>query len=265
MRGDVWDSATNRWHSVVSHADWNLPLPKLAGRITNVRDSADKFRTKFSDELNNIDRGNLDEKLSYFKNNPNTFWESNRADPAHTDVWNQKIATSQELFHLAYYGYELYKTFFPDNTKLRLWLNSLDPNGRVNITWLEGIDQHWVAHVPWSLLYAQTPVLGQPVDPIYFWGLRYRFNYLAHETTDTGLSPAMGGLHATASAYGFYWGDDDQELVEEVRWQQAEWAKWGNQMFVPNSKITDSFKQQVRALFNKPPQKPTPVLYCFCH
>ena len=36
-------------------------------------------------------------------------------------------------------------------------------------------------------------------------------------------------------------------------------------MFVPDSKLADSFKQQVLALFNKPPQKPTPVVYCFCH
>ena len=178
----------NRWHLVVSHADWNLPLPKLAGRITNVHDSADKFRTKFSDELNDIDHRDLEERLSHFKNKPDTFWEDNRADSAHTQVWEQKITTSQELFDLAYYGYELYKTFFPDNTKLRLWLDRLEPDWRVNITWLEGIDQHWVAHVPWSLLYVQPPVLGQPVDPMYFWGLRYRFNYLAHETMDTGLA-----------------------------------------------------------------------------
>ena len=264
VSGYVWNAAKQRMGWVGTYADWNLPLPRLAGPIRNVRDSADKFRRTFSDELNNIDQRDLEDRLSHFKTNTDTFWEDNRADAVHTQVWEQKIATSQELFDLAYYGYELYKTFFPDNTKLRLWLDSLEPDWRVNITWSENIDPNRVAHVPWGLLYTRPPEQGQPVDPMYFWELRYRFNYLAHDS-DSGLSPALGGLNATASAHGFYWGDDDQEIVEEVKWQQAEWAKWSNQMFVPDSKLADSPKQQVLALLNKPPLKPTPVLYFFCH
>lgn len=265
VNGEVWNPMKQERGVVNTRTDWTASLPKIAGPIKNLRDQAEKFRTTFSDELNNIDRLDLEGRLSHFKGNTHTFWEDNRGDTDHKLVWEQKIASSDELRELAYHGYALYKIFFPDNTRLRQWLDNLEPGWRINLAWSESIDPNWIPHVPWGLLYTRPPEPGQPVDPMFFWGLRYRFNYQAHDS-DIELSPALGDLNTTKSAYGFYWGNDltDQEMVEEVQWQQTELAKWNNHLFVPDSTLPDSPKQQVLALFNKPPLKPTPLLYLFC-
>ncbi|HEV2706156.1 MAG TPA: CHAT domain-containing protein [Pyrinomonadaceae bacterium] len=263
-RGDIFDG--NGTKHIDTLTDWSAAPAQVAGPIKNVRDAANQFREQFTDELNEIDRRDLIHRLQDFRSRPHNFWADDLSDPVHQQVWQQQISTSAELQMLAYSGYQLYESFFPPNSALRKWLDALPPDWRLDISWSAKSDSSWVASVPWGLFYGQAPVPGEAIDPMYFWGLRYRLNYIAH-AIDNPLSPALGGLDKTTRAYGFYWGKtaSDQEIADEVQWQQQEWTSWGQQTFLPDAGAQTPPKSQLVELLNKPAQQPATIIYFFCH
>src|SRR5262249_9373485 len=148
---------------------------------------------------------------------------------------------STQLYELAYYGYQLYQTIFPNDDPgtqvVRQALDSLTPGWRIDIAWSMQTDQAWVPNVPWGLLYREPPLNGTPVDPLNFWGLRFRINYLAHSIKSL-QPPTLGNLAQTLNGYGLYWGSEP-EIKDEATRQQTGWAaSWANQKFVPDSSLT---------------------------
>jgi len=247
--------------------DWKGAQALIDPPIRNLRDSADKFREDFSDELNDVDPQDLSRRLTTLKHSHANFLQENLADAPHNQVWDQKIAGSAQLYDVAYYGYQLYQTLFPDDDPgtliVRKALDSLPPGWRVTISWSAQTDSSWVPNVPWGLLYSVLPVNGQPVTPLNFWGLRYRINYLAHSIKDL-RRPTLGVVAQTPKGYGLYWGVE-KEIAEEAARQQKEWASWANQKFVPDSSLTTtSPKDQLLSLLNSLGPQPMPVLYLFC-
>src|SRR5262249_50199985 len=154
----------------------------LAGPIQNVRDELERFRKRWAGYLNDIDPTDLAQRLL---NPPRPYhWESpvvpEDADYIHKQAWSQ-VETSVELRNLAYAGHTLFEETFPLGTELRTWINSLQARHRINLFWLPTAGADWVAHVPWGLMYLPDPPnLGDPVDPMGFWGLRFRTEYRAH-------------------------------------------------------------------------------------
>lgn len=264
LLGSAVDPATKLHGPINTVTDWGGSLTDDAGLIKNLLKRAEKFREEFSDELDDIGAPDLETRLSDLKNNGGKFWEDNLADPAHTQVWEQEMAKSDELYKLAFDGYNLYQTIFPPKSELRLVLDSLAPGWRIDINWLTANDQARPAHIPWNLLYTQPPQKGQPVDPENFWGLRFRVNYIMQAIKDP-RPPSLGSPFDTEVASGFYWGTDDadKEIAEEVTWQKTEWAKWGKQVYVPDSSVAAAAKDQLVALLQEPTQ--TPLFYFFCN
>ena len=86
---------------------------------------------------------------------------------------------------------------------------------------------------------------------------------MAH-AIDNPRPPALGTLDETRHAYGFYWGNES-EIAEEVARQQAEWTKWHNKIFVPDSTLVATPKDQLVELLSKPGRMPPAAFYLFCH
>jgi hypothetical protein len=242
---------------------WKGAIALLDPIIRNLRGRTEKFRAAFSDEINDISPSDLENRLRILKKSHSSFWESDRADDAHRRVWDEKIAKSTELYEMAYYGYQLYQTLFPHNSLVRKALDSLTPGWRLNISWFAQTDSAWLPNVPWGFLYREPPVSGKAIDPLNFWGLRFRLNYLAYQIENL-QAPTFGSLSETVKGYGMYWGKQESEIADEVTWQQKQWAQWANQRFVPDNSINRTHKEQVLDLLNTPSQNPMPVLYLFC-
>ena len=165
---------------VDTQTNWNANDKQVATKINDIRGSAEMFRTKFSKQLNDIEPQDLEARLAAFKATPWAIWSDDETlqvcDEAHQQTWDNEIAPSKELYELAYHGYRLYDTFFPDKSTypLRAWLDSLTPAWRVNISWPAETDDNWIPSVPWAFLYIQPVAPGTLIDPMNFWGLRFR-------------------------------------------------------------------------------------------
>lgn len=257
---------------ITTKVNWMANDRQIVGRIKSVRASAETFRSTFSRKLNDIDVQDLEARLAACKADPSRYelndWAATPhqwADDAHQQAWDNEMASSDELRKLAYDGYMLYNAFFPAaaNYPLRDWLDALRPRWRLNIQWFPEGGTDWTS-VPWGLLYTQEPPPSPaPIDPSYFWGLRFRLNYLAYAINKPMFS-SLGRIDEAKSAYGFYWGNE-QEIAEEVTRQQTIWAHLGNEVFVPDKKLSTRHKDQLIDLIIKPGQKPSAVLYFFCH
>ncbi len=203
--------------------------------------------------MNDIDPQDLNRRLQALRNDPSRHWAESLVDDAHRQAWETKILGSVELRKLAYDGYFLYRTFFPDGSELRNWLDSLAPGWRIYISWRNS----WMSHTPWGLLYMQPVVDGEPVDPMNFWALRFRVDYIEHGLKPR--SPALGNFDRTRRVYSFYWGAD-AELASEAKWQQEELEKRDNRVFVPAANASTPPKAQLVSLLQGEAQLPTPLL-----
>ncbi|HEX8923087.1 MAG TPA: CHAT domain-containing protein, partial [Pyrinomonadaceae bacterium] len=249
--------------------NWNANDKQVSSKIESIRDSAENFRTEFSKQLNDIEPQDLEARLAAFRSKPWERWSDNESlqvcDAAHQQGWEKEVAASQQLYELAYHGYKLYETFFPDKSSfpLRGWLDSLLPGWRINISWPAEMNDNWIPSVPWGLLYTQPVTPNQPIDPMNFWGLRFRLGYFAH-AIDNPKPPSLGTLEEIKHAYGFYWGDEI-EIAEEVARQKSEWTNWHSKIFVPDTTLTTAPKDQLVELLCKPGQTPPSAFYFFCH
>jgi hypothetical protein len=240
---------------------WSGVKAKVAGRIDNVRASAEQFRHEWEDYLNDIDPADLAARLANWT--PAYNWEAleDLADASHQQRWNA-VCVSKEFRDLASDGRRLYEAFFPQTSKLRAWIDSLAPGHRLDVSWT--LEQDGVPHIPWGLMYLpDVPPEGESIDPMGFLAQRFRLSYTAHDVQ--AGSKALGSLEDTHRAHFLYWGDDPQDTTgQESRWQQQQWSRWNNQVFIPALPRGLNPKSELLQLLNEPLPAPTSVLYLFC-
>ena len=243
-------------------AKWFGVPANVAGPIDNTRASAERFRARWEDYLNDIDPEDLAQRLEQWS--PDYDWTQlgNHADQQHQTSW-EAVQVSPELRDLAFDGHTLYEAFFPPKEELRSWIDALAPGHRLAISWRE-TSSGWIPHVPWGLMYLpDPPAPGEPVDPMGFLGLRFRIDHTAHEVQ--APSKALGGLDDTHRMHFLYWGDQPQDLTAvEARWQRQQLATWPNQIFFPTTPEGANCKGEVIKRLNEPEPNPVAVLYLFC-
>ena len=240
---------------------WTRDNVGIAGRMRSLRAAAERLRGRWEGYFDGIDPADLEARLQAFT--PEDDWSrlSNHADDAHRRRW-EEVALSAELFDLAALGYELYQALFPTGEELRGWLDALPPGCRLDISWLRRLEGA-ISNVPWGLMYARPPVPGDPVDPTFFLGLRYRIGYTAHPVR--GGSKALGAPGRSHRANLLYWGDHPQDPTGiEARRQQQRWSGRVNQVFVPGTAEAEPPKKQALRLLSAPAPSPVAVLYLFC-
>ena len=152
--------------SVDKVTQWQGIPAMVAGRIENVRATAEKFRAKWQNYLNEIDPEDLAQRLQDFKPEYDWSFLSDHSDAVHQKKWGE-VRVSPELRELAIDGHKLFEAFFRANSELRQWVDLLHPGHRINISWLPTAGPGWVASVPWGLMYQLNPPdPGDPVDPM---------------------------------------------------------------------------------------------------
>jgi hypothetical protein len=248
--------------SIDDGIEWPVTPAMLSGLIENVRKSANLFRARWEDYLNDIDSTDLVDRLTAPA--PPCDWLDGgpKADAAHLAAWTE-VAVSPELRKLAHDGNVLYETVFPPRSRLHDWITALRPGDRLNISWLPW-DANWIPQLPWGLMYANDlPSPGQPIDAMGFIGLRQRLGYTSHRT-DIG-SRALGRLSDSHRAYLMYWGRDSNDVIgTEAQWQHDAWRKWERQVFVPDPKSPVDRRTAVLEALHSPGPAPVTVLYMFC-
>src|SRR5262249_36541047 len=106
------------------------------------------------------------------------------------------IASSDELRNLAGDGFRLFEAFFPPSSALRAAIDKLSPGARLDIDWPPRRGAGWIAQVPWGLMCVEPPIIGAPVDPTKFLGLRYRLSCTSFDTPPgLGASKSLGGAN----------------------------------------------------------------------
>ena len=259
VRGDVGPQ-----YVVDEITPWSGVQALVAGKVENVRSTAERFRARWEDYLNDIDPDDLASRLQQWTPEYNWAAPRDHADARHQQRWDDEVRASQELRDLAFDGHRLYEAFFPAGSDLRSWIDALAPGHRLDVSWTLRGGQGWIPHVPWGLMYLpDVPAPGQPVDPMGFLALRFRLGYTAHAVQLR--SKALGALEDTHRAHFLYWGDNPQDVTgQESRWQQRQWAAWSNQVFVPTTPRGPDPKAELLRLLNEPTPTPTSVLYLFC-
>lgn len=236
---------------------WMPSLGLLAGRMDNVRASAERLWTRWETAFNDVDPDDLDHRLRGFAPEPDWSHLSDEADEAHRATWD-RIAASSELRAAAADGYQLFQAVF--GRELRAWLDVLPPGSRLDVSWLDRVEGS-VSNIPWALMYLRPPSAGSPVDPSLFFGLRFRIGYTAH-AADPG-SKALGAPARTHRANLLYWGDQPgDDIGVEARRQQQAWDDHPNQVFIPAP--GGEPKPQAIRLLDQPGPAPVGVLYFFC-
>lgn len=239
----------------------NTDSALISGTIMNVRLAADEFRLEFSDDLNDISPSSLGARLSR-QFQPHYNWSTIRdfADKKHRRRWNA-IATSKKLLEFAFQGRQLYNAIFPRETDLRGFLDAAPPGHRINIIWRPTSGPPWV-RVPWGLMYRGEVRPDIPVDPMEFWGLRYRLGYSAYPTGSP--SNALGKLRDSwCTNFLFYGNDSHDPATKEARWQKKSWGAWEKQFIVPSG-TKPAPRKQITDELSTPTRKPTSVVYIFC-
>jgi hypothetical protein len=244
--------------------DWHGQPANIAGSIRNLRESAENFRGKWGQYLNDIDPQDLLRRLSQFTPTYDwALWQS-QADQRHADSW-MKASSSQDLRDLAVFGHELYETMFPPDSKLRIWIDALLPGYRLDISWTEASGAGYVPNVPWGLMYLpDPPAPGQAVDPLGFLTLRFRIGYRGYLGV-SAASKALGALANAHQAYCLYWGTQpNDEKGQEALWQRQHFQRWQNQIFIPQTPGSPGARAEVIQAFSTPPRSPTSLIYFFC-
>lgn len=242
---------------------WTAVQAQVAGPIKNVRNSAENFRARWEAYLDDIDPGDLAQRILNWT--PEFDWSALRdlADQPHRDAWD-KAKVSPELREFAYDGHVLYQSFFPETSPLHAWIRSLTPGHRLDIFWTPTGNPGWLPHVPWGLMYLfDLPTAGEPLDPMGFLGLRFRLGYTAHEVQ--AGSKALGRLADAHVGHFLYWGDQPQDVTAmESRWQRQQWAGLQNQVFIPSLAADSNYKTELVRCLDDPAPLPMAVLYFFC-
>lgn len=262
VQGDVMSAAgveaRNQWTT------WHAKPALVDGPMKNARDSAERFRARWEDYLDDVEPADLERRLK--RNFVPYDWHAlpEEADAAHRQAWDQ-VAVSAELRDLAFDGHALYQAFFPPGSELRGWLDGLPWGHRINVSWLPFGGADWVPHVPWGLMYRRpAPPLGTPVEPMDFLGLGFRLGYTSHQVAQP--SKALGALGSSTPTFLLYWGSDaGDETAAEAAWQRARWGGWPKGLVVPAAGAAPSAaKQELLGALDAPGPSPATLLYLYC-
>lgn len=242
---------------------WPGVQAQVAGPIKNARTAVERFRARWENYLNDIERGDFAQKLDEWTPEYNWSCLNSFVDGSHHASWDE-VRVSSELRDLAYDGHVLYESFFPRNTPIRSWLDELIPGHRLNISWLPTSGAGFVPHVPWGLMYLpDLPALDDAVDPMGFLALRFRVNYTAHEVKVS--SKVLGRPEESYRGHFLYWGGQQNDITgSEAQWQREQWKSWQNQVFIPVSGTSSNSKMELLSCLDNPCPSPMTVLYFFC-
>jgi hypothetical protein len=258
VHGDIGGGRT-----VAAHVNWPGVKALVTGPMANLRRAAEDFRAGCEAYLNAIDADRMARDLAAW--DPEDDWSRlrHRPDRQFVQAW-EAVETSDELRSFAFFGHQLYETFFPQGSELRAWIDGLDPGHRIDISWSAGQSDSYIPHIPWGLLYLPSvPPRGGKVDGMGFLGQRFRLGYLAYPVQ--GRSKALGDLDSTHRAHLLYWGDQAGDAVaSEAKRQRAEWADSTRQIFVPSAGSPDPEKELLD-LLAAPAPSPISLLYLYCH
>ncbi len=254
---------------------WASRYDEIVGVLDNLYSALKDFREGYVKEssaetcnsyLNNIDSEDLFNRLRKLKNNQVYDWDNltDSSDSEHRNIWN-KIKINPKLRNLAYYGRQLYEGCFPQTSKIRNSLDSLNSGALIKINWISTPKSKWRSHFPWGLMFQQpVPDLGEEVNPLYFWSLFYRIEYISHSPDK--LDAALGCLEKTNRLHYLYWGETSPEICQEVQWQRDKLSSIvPNQQFVPNFSAKNRKSDLLQSLkIPTPPPVKLLYFYCFC-
>jgi hypothetical protein len=228
----------------------------VPARIGNVRDALRQLREAHPRYFELIDPDQLANDLDGA--DPDADWASGPAPAARDTAAWAAVATSDELFDLAFEGYQLYNALFCD-AAVREQVAALDPGDAVTVEWLAEIDSD-APHLPLPLLYLDPPVSGTPVDPMQFLGLRHRLTYFRRASAG---SRALGDWAETTRAHLLYWGDGPDDAVgAEAGRHRAELRRWQPLLELPDG---EPRIEQLQRFLSAPAPSPVSLLYFYCH
>jgi hypothetical protein len=232
----------------LSHpASWGPDVRAVEGRIRQVREALDALRVKQSAYFEGLSPEDLAGRLAGFR--PSADWRVPAG--ASPEPWAD-LAGCPEVRALADEGYLLYAEFFGPDGDLRRYVDDLEPGDMLALTW--HAKTHYVAHVPWALMYREAPEPGQPINPENFLGIRLRLNAISYEMK---YNRAMGG---TVPTHLMYWGDrtDDPVAVETAR-HRDELEQWAPRVLPTCTPA----KEQVLGFLGDPAPSPVGLVYVY--
>jgi hypothetical protein len=272
--GKAYVSGDAGSESVEHLVDWDAGASTVSGPIRNLRSSAERFRAEWEAYLNDLPEEDFVARLDQFRrtyeNAPikggSYDWTQlcDCANTGHREQWG-KAAVSRELQGMVADGYRLFEAIFPAQSPLRQWLANLQPGHRINFTLWSSTLGGGISNIPLGLMYMfEPPDDSKEVDPLGFFGLRFRIHYTAHKTV--GHSKSLGSPKKTYRTNYLYWGGQpDDPTAQESDWQRKLWNTVSNQTFVPLNTEGEKLKEEVLRLLGEPSPQPAAILYLFCH
>jgi hypothetical protein len=236
--------------------------------INGLHEALDRFRVRFTEELNSIEDDVFIRRLKNFQ--PQADWESppkpSGEPPAqvHLDHW-KTIESSDELRTLADFGYQVYQTVFRPRSELRGVLDALSPGALLEIHWQRNTMGR-IPNLPWPLMYVKPPPpQGQPIEPHHFLGLRHRIKY---EVEYTRAGCALGDPGRAHRMHCYYW-DGDAETLSEAKRQHSLWRSLETYHSVPCepgclNRPPEEARAELIELLRQPPWDPLGLIYIFC-
>lgn len=240
---------------VLAKVDW-ATAGDIPSRIGNVQDALKRLREAHPDYFELIDPGRL--KADLPEALPERDWTAGPEPLAEYESAWAVVAASEELYDLAFYGYQLFWAVFSDK-RLRDHLDMLEPGDGVELNWLTEFSAE-VPHLPLPLLYLRPVNPGQEIDPMQFLGLRHRLTYNRRGSTG---SRALGDWLHTTRAHLLYWGNgpDDPVGVEAAR-HTDELRQWQPLLLLPRS---EPRIEDLARFLSSPDPSPVSLLYFYCH
>lgn len=242
------------------YSDWHITKSSTATHAPPLLDKLNAFREK-----NTIYLNYLPDSMPHLADyQPTADWtspDSMVTSEEHVLRW-QATELEPSLWQLAKRAHVLYDAVFPRNTELRKCIDELPMGSLLDIKWLKETPGH-VANFPWGLLYLRDPPHGRPVDPMLFWGMRFRIDYDTYQVQEK--NKALGRMEENHVGHAHYWhGQSDEEALKEAEWQKSRCAEIPNHVCIPDLEAERAPKDQLLDWLREPSPAPQPVLYLFC-
>lgn len=239
---------------------------ELSGPIATLRQKADTFRSTHGAQLDDIDADELAARITHDLDTQylgrTVDWQFGTYDDidvnsTHQAAWDT-IAASNEALDLAFYGYALYNTFFPEGTPLRTALDTMPAGSRISIDWPVEAGN---ASVPWNLMYTDPPPTSGPIDAERFFGLRFRFSWSKWRRAPA--SQVLGKATEAERLHLLYWKDD--EIGTEADHQRAQAGTYPTHRVVPENADPDTNPARQQAIDELAAPTAAAILHFYCH